>query len=172
MLRDFIKLMLILTTLLFNVFLIWILLYNPFTQLLLDKNQPYHDPPASTIIVVINFAVILVLVISSVYLTIVFFRRKKLFIASPIFSVVVILTLLAIRGLSLNYPSSIFYETKNGHFYINEIWWNQPNHKRTFKRWKSIRPYDQKLDPTGRILSDTSMHYTLDSFSESADKTR
>jgi hypothetical protein len=167
MLRDIFKIIVVGATLLLNGFLVWVLLYNPFSAVLLDKNQPYHDPPYSVAILLITLAVMLLLIGSSLYLVLRFFTRHKLFFYAPLFSLLVILILLIIKKNSIQYPSSISYETKNGHFYINEIWWNQPDHKRIFKRWKSVQPYNEKLDPTGKILLDTSIKYTLDSISES-----
>jgi hypothetical protein len=166
---DIFKIIVVGVTLLLNGFLIWGLFYNPFNQLLLDKDQPYHNPPYSPIILLTTLTVMLLLVISSIYLVIRLFTKHKLFIYAPIFSLLVILGLLIIGETSLKYPSSIYYETKNGYFYINEIWWNQPNHKRVFKRWKSIQPYNPALDPTRKIFFDTSIRYTLDSISVSSE---
>ena len=160
--RDIVKNLVVLGTLLFNFFIIWILLHDPFSQILLDKNQPYYIPESHSLIFNVTQLVIALLIITSIILLVKIYKKKKIFYFAPLFTLLVIVVLFIISSTALKYPSSTSGWVKNRHYYKMEIWWNTPDHKRTYKLWKSVLPYDGKSDPD-------KIKYKLDSLSITTD---
>ena len=162
-LLDMVKPLIALGTLLFNTFLIWILLYDPFSQILLDKNQPYYIPEEHSFIVVITISIIALLIITSLVLLIRIYKKKEIFYFAPLLTLLTIVALFIISSMSLKYPSSTSEWVENKYYYKMEIWWGRSDNKKIYKKWKSILPYDGKSNPN-------ELKYKLDSLSITADK--
>ncbi|GAB2833181.1 hypothetical protein [Ferruginibacter profundus] len=160
--KDLLKILIVLGTLLINAFLIYALLYNPLSQVMIDKNQPYRIPDSNIIVNIVTFSIIGLLIITSVQLAKKVYRTQKIFYPAPLLTVLVIATIFIVMFTAEKYPSSISQYEKDGYFYKIEIWWNTRANTSTYKRWKSIYPYD------GRSDTDT-MQYQLDSISKSKD---
>lgn len=161
--KDFIKLIIIGSILAGNLFLIFYLLHNPYVFILQDKNQPYNIPEGNDWIKFTTLAIIGLLLITSAYLLILVYKRQKIPLISPLFTLSVILSLFLVSYNSLAYPSSTGQYSKDGYYYKMEIWWNTPNQIRTYKRWKSVLPYDGKANPD-------LIKYVLDSLSNTKDE--
>lgn len=162
-LLDIANPVIILGTLIFNFFLIWILLYDPFSQILLDKNQPYYIPERHSLIVIITISVIALLVVTSFVLLVRIYKQKRIFYFAPLLTLLTIVALFIISSTSLKYPSSTSEWVENRYYYKMEIWWGRSDNKKIYKKWKSILPYDGKSNPN-------ELRYRLDSLSITADK--
>ena len=160
--KDLIKIIIAFATLGLNFILVFALLYDPLSQFLIDKNQPYKIP-SSTIITAITFTIIALVIVTSIISIFKIIKRQKIFIYSPIFSLTVLITIIAASYLSLDYPSSTTEYSKDGYYYKMEIWWNLPNNRRIYKRWRSVQPYDGKSNTDD-------LEYKLDSLSNSIDE--
>ena len=159
--KDSIKLVIALGTLVLNFLLVYILLYDPLSQFLIDKNQPYNIPSSRTI-TAITFSLIASLILTSIILLVEIARKQKIFIYAPILSLAVLISICLISYFSLAYPSSTSEYVKNGYYYKMEIWWNTSDHKKTYKRWRSITLYDGHSKPD-------KLKYKLDSLSITTD---
>lgn len=159
--KDSIKPVIALGTLVLNSLLVYVLLYDPLSQFLIDKNQPYNIPSSQTV-TAITFTLIALLIITSIILLIEIARKQKIFIYAPILSLTVVITIFSASYFSLSYPSSTSEYTKDGYYYKMEIWWNTADHKKTYKRWRSITLYDGHSNPD-------ELKYKLDSLSITAD---
>ncbi|MGG9961192.1 hypothetical protein [Ferruginibacter sp. SUN106] len=160
--KDLVKTLIVLGTLLINAFLIYALLYDPLSQVLLDKNQPYRIPDSNIIVNLVTYGIIGLLIITSVLLAKKVYHTQRIFYPAPLLTLAVIATIFIVMFTAEKYPSSISQYEKEGYFYKIEIWWNTRANTRTYKRWKSIHPYD------GKSNTDT-MRYQLDSLSKSED---
>ena len=159
--KDSLKPVIALGTLVLNSLLVYILLYNPLSQFLIDKNQPYNIPSSRTV-TAITFTLITLLILTSIILLVVIARKQKIFIYAPILSLAVLISIFLASYFSLPYPSSTSEYAKDGHYYKMEIWWDTPDHKKTYKRWRSITLYDGHSNPD-------KLKYKLDSLSITAD---
>jgi Na+-driven multidrug efflux pump len=149
----------ILLTILINIALCYILLWNPYSLLFSDKNQPYNLPDENHFSYLIAYATIGIVVFSTIILVYYFLKRQKLFIYSPLLSLLVIVSIIIASKYGPKYPSSISTEVHDDYTYIVEIWWNQPDNKRVYKRWKS----NEQNNTNNKF-------YILDSISISAEK--
>jgi hypothetical protein len=161
-LRDIAKPFIILGTLIFNFFLIWILLHDPFSQLLLDKNQPYYIPEEHSLISDLTISIIALLIITSIILLVRIYKQKKIFYFAPLLTLLTIVALFIISSTTLKYPSSTSGWVENRYYYKMEIWWGRSDNKKIYKRWKSVLPYDGKSNPD-------ELKYKLDSLSITPD---
>jgi hypothetical protein len=161
-LRDTAKPLIVLGTLFFNFFLIWILLYDPFSLVLLDKNQPYYIPEPHSLIVDITMSVIALLIITSIVLLVRGYKQKRIFYFAPLLTLLTIVAISIVSVTSLKYPSSTTEWFENRYYYKMEIWWGRSDNKKIYKRWKSVLPYNGKSNPN-------ELKYKLDSLSITAD---
>ena len=160
--RQLIKLMIALGTLARNFLLVYVLLYDPLSQFLIDKDKPYNIPSSKTV-TSITFLIIALIIATSVILLFKIVKRQQIFIYSPIFSLAVLITIFSASYFSISYPSSTSQYEKDGYYYKIEIWWDTPDHNKTYKLWKSVFPYDGKTNPD-------ELKYKLDSLSVTKDR--
>jgi hypothetical protein len=161
-LRDTLKVIIVLGTLVINAILIYVLLYDPLSQALVDKNQPYYLPDSNGFIQIITLLIIGLLILTSIFLVLKIYKKQKVLLIAPLFTLLIICALFMVSFTSPKYPSSISGYEKDGYYYKIEIWWNMPNHMTIYKRWKSALPYDGKL-------STEQLKYKLDSLSNTKD---
>ena len=155
--KDLIKIIVVLGTLALNALLVYILLYDPFSNILVDKNQPYKTV-SSNIITTITLIIIAIIIITSFILLLRVYKRQSIFIYAPLFSVIVLVLIIVTNSFSSKFPSGIYGHSENGYYYIEETWDNMPDKKRVYKRWKSIKPINDKSN-----IAD--IKYMLDSLS-------
>jgi hypothetical protein len=156
-LRDILKVIIVLGTLVINAVLIYVLLYDPLSQVLVDKNQPYYLPDSNGFIQIVTLLIIGLLILTSFFLLIKIYKKQKVFLIAPLFTLLIICALFMVSFISPKYPGSISGYEKDGYYYKIEIWRYMPNHM-IYKRWKSVLPYDGKL-------STEQLKYRLDSLS-------
>ena len=161
-LRDTLKVIIVLGTLLINALLIYGLLYDPLSQVLVDKNQPYYLPDSNGFIQIVTLLIIGLLILTSIFLLMKIYKKQKVLLIAPLFTLLIICAIFIVSFISPKYPSSISEYEKDRYYYKIEIWWNMPNHMRIYKRWKSALPYDGKL-------SAEQLKYKLDSLSNTKD---
>jgi hypothetical protein len=161
-LKDIITVIIVAGTLIVNALVVYVLLYDPFSQLLLNKNQPYHLPKPNTLIQAATLTTIGLLILSSIVLLVKVYKKKKLFIAAPLLTLLVTGALVTLSFAVPEYPGATSGYTQDGYYYKVELWWTTPNHVRTYKRWKSVSRYDGKS-------SSEEIKYKLDSLSITKD---
>ena len=161
-LRDILKVIIVLGTLVINAFLIYILLYDPLSQVLINNNQPYYRPDSNGFIQIVTLLIIGLLILTSIFLLIKIYKKQKVLLIAPLFTLLIVCALFMVSFTSSKYPSSISGYLQDGYYYKIEIWWHMPNHMTIYKRWKSVLPYDGKLGAE-------QLKYKLDSLSNTRD---
>ena len=155
--KNSIRVIIVFGTLALNVLLIYALLYgDSFRQILVDKNQPYKLAPSNYPMSIAILIIITFITLTSIVLLLRIYKKQEIFIYAPLLSLLVLAAIIIAPFFSLKYPGSTSMYLKDGHYYKIEIWWNMPNHIRTYKRWRSVGAYDGKSNADDMI-------YMLDS---------
>jgi len=156
--KDIIKTTIALATLIGNAFIIYLLLYDPLAQLLINRNQPYNFPESNTLMHAATLIIIALLILTFFLLLLKIKKEYKLFIPAPVLTLTVVVALVVASLTAPASPNSTVGYTEGSYHYIIEIWWNKPD-QQIYKRWKSVSPYDGKSDVQ-------QLKYTLDSLSD------
>jgi hypothetical protein len=155
MIKNYIILGIIILTILINCFLVYGLLWNPYTlffdrpefsTIRFNTRETYAGLAATA-----NFLCLLML---TILMILKFKKKKRLLLISPLFSG---LTMFLLFHLPTYYPDSETQYTREGYQYIEQRWYLDNNN--VFKRFKSDRPLSTYSD-------DRTIIWHLDSLSK------